>query len=194
MPVIKTKKALGEMTFGELEVHVDNNVAVQNIQRFAASAGCSFQSEKLDGYYKIILVKPEKAQQAEEKNELVHKPENNIPVKAKDSTIVVLSSNTMGNGDDALGRILMKSFVFALTQLETLPDAILLYNNGAKLSVHGAETLTDLNTLASHGVRILTCGTCLNHFGIADDLAVGEITNMYAIVEEMQAATHILRP
>lgn len=185
MPVIKTKKALAEMTAGKLEVLVDNEIAVQNLQRFAESANCQFEVKKQDDHFVIALDKPEEILRADEEQRTT------APL---DKVLVVLSSETMGSGDDALGRILMKSFVFALTQLDTLPDAILLYNTGARLSVQGADTLQDLIALEKAGVRILTCGTCLNHFGTTENLGVGKVTNMYSIVEEMQGATRILRP
>lgn len=185
LPVIKTKKALAEMVSGKLEVLVDNEIAVQNIQRFAASAGCSLDVTEKEGCFQIIIEKPTAQPETEiEPSEL--------PPGGK--TIVALSSETMGSGDDKLGKILMKGFVFALTQLETLPDTVLLYNTGARLSVKGAVTLDDLIALEQAGVKVLTCGTCLNHFGIADDLGVGEATNMYSIVEEMRDAARILRP
>ena len=184
IPVVKTKKALAEITSGTLEVLVDNAIAVQNVQRFASSIGCSFDVEEKNNHYIITIEKQDTQQQTDSVCDEV--PSGKI--------LVVLSSNVMGSGDDELGGILMKGFVFALTQLDTLPDTILLYNTGAQLSIKGAATLNDLVALEKAGVRILTCGTCLNHFGIADELGVGEVTNMYSIVEEMRDASRILRP
>lgn len=188
LPVIKTKNALAEMGQGDLEVLVDNDVAVQNIQRFAQSAGCLFEVEKQDDHFRILLKKaetPDGADQTDLQSELP---------SATGNTVVILPSEIMGSGDEELGKILMKGFVFALTQLNTLPDVILLYNTGARLSVKNAATLEDLLSLEKAGVRIMTCGTCLNHLGLSEDLAVGQVTNMYSIVEEMQAAARILRP
>ena len=183
LPVIKTKKALQEMEIGKVEVLVDNDIAVQNIQRYAVSSGCLFDVKEQDGNFIITLEKTVESQ---------GKDCNDIHTEMK--TIVVLSSDKMGSGDDELGGILMKGFVFALTQLDDLPDAVILYNTGAKLSVNGAQALPDLLALEKAGVRILTCGTCLNHFGTADCLGVGEVTNMYTILEEMRFADRIIRP
>lgn len=107
---------------------------------------------------------------------------------------VVLSSGQMGQGDEALGKLLMKGFLYALTQQDKLPGTILLYNGGAKLSCEGSDSLGDLKELEAQGVEILTCGTCLNHYGLGDKLAVGSITNMYEIVERMTGAKKIVRP
>ena len=184
LPVIKTKKALKELVSGQIEVLVDNTFSVQNIEQYIKSTGCSFKTEQKGEHFSILIEKQANPQldtsQCKELN----------PTK----TIVILSSDTMGSGDDELGHILMKGFIFALTQQDVLPEAILLYNSGVKLSVTGAAALNDLITLEKIGVKIMVCGTCVNHFGIADQLGTGEITNMYSIVEEMRSADRILRP
>lgn len=189
-PVIKTKKALNELSSGQLEILVDNEIAVQNVQKFVQSQGCTFDSQSIEGGYKITVHKPSFGGDAMPSTE-AHAP---VPTPNKRNTVVIISSDTMGSGDDALGKILMKGFIYALTQLDVLPDAVLLYNAGAKLSIAGSESLKDLIALNEAGVNILTCGTCLNHFNIADQLGVGEVTNMYTILETMQQADHILRP
>lgn len=186
-PVIKTKKALSEISSGQLEVLVDNEIAVQNIQKFAQSQGCTFAVVQEGAIFKITLDK-----KADTKLFPHAALANDTPQKRK--TIVLIPSETMGDGDDELGKILMKGFIYALTQLDILPDAVLLYNSGAKLSIQGSGSLNDLIALNQAGVQVMTCGTCLHHFHIAEQLAVGSVTNMYSILEEMQFAEHILRP
>ncbi|EGO65528.1 sulfurtransferase-like selenium metabolism protein YedF [Acetonema longum] len=184
LPVIKTKKGLAEIEQGQLEVLVDNETAVQNIRRFAASQGCQFDVSQQDGIFHILLLK----ETPQPGDSSVNSETGAV------QTVVVLSSDTMGTGDDELGRILMKGFLFTLTQLDVLPDVILLYNTGAKLAAKGSASLTDLISLEKSGVAVMTCGTCLNHFGITEQLGVGEVTNMYRIVEEMRDAGRIIRP
>ena len=113
---------------------------------------------------------------------------------AQKKTVVVISADHMGEGDEELGRILIKGFIFALTQQEHLPSTILFYNGGARLTCEDSASLEDLKNLASLGVEILTCGTCLNHYGLTDKLAVGDVTNMYVITEKQMQADLILRP
>ena len=108
--------------------------------------------------------------------------------------LVVLSANTMGTGDEKLGKALMKAFVFALTRQDTLPETVLCYNTGAFLTCEGADTLEDLKLLESEGVTVLTCGTCLDFYGLKEKLAVGGVTNMYDIVERMESARTLVRP
>lgn len=108
--------------------------------------------------------------------------------------VVVLASDEMGQGDAVLGRLLMKGFVYALTQQDKLPETVLLFNGGARLSCEGSDSLEDLKELEAQGVEILTCGTCLNHYGIGEKLSVGSVTNMYEIVERMTGAGKLVRP
>ena len=122
------------------------------------------------------------------------KEEECLPDARKKGLVAVLSSDQMGGGNEELGRILMKGFVYALTQLEELPETVLLYNGGARLSVEGSQSLEDLKSLEAQGVEILTCGTCLNFYELADKLKVGSVTNMYEIVEKMSGARLVIRP
>ncbi len=189
IPVIKTKKAMQALTGPEtIEVLVDNEVAVQNVTKMASSAGGAVSSEKLgDAQFKItIQMEGAAAQDAAE--DVVCAPD------ARDNTVVVVSSDRMGIGNDELGKVLMKGFIFAVTQLDTLPKTMLFYNGGATLTAEGSDSLEDLKSLEAQGVEIMTCGTCLDYYGLKEKLAVGSVTNMYSIVETMAKAGKIIRP
>lgn len=108
--------------------------------------------------------------------------------------LVVISADHMGSGNDELGSILMKSFLFALNQQNHLPQEILLYNSGVRLVCEGSESLEDLRSLEKAGVRIASCGTCLDFFGLTKSICLGEITNMYAIVEAQTKASRLICP
>lgn len=100
----------------------------------------------------------------------------------------------MGHGGDELGTALMKGFLYALSQQEDLPTTILFYNGGASITCEGSVSLEDLKSMEAQGVEILTCGTCLNFYGLTEKLAVGSVTNMYTIVEKMNGADRIIKP
>ena len=116
------------------------------------------------------------------------------PPAADGGIVAVISSNCMGQGDDTLGKLLMKGFIYALSQQEQLPRTVLLYNGGAFLSCEGSDSVEDLRELEAQGVEILTCGTCLNHYGLEGKLQVGGVTNMYEIAERMTGARLLVRP
>ena len=108
--------------------------------------------------------------------------------------VVAIDTDIMGRGSDELGKPLMKGFIFALSQLETLPRTILFYNGGARLTTEGSVSVEDLKNMEAQGVEILTCGTCLNYYGLTDKLAVGGVTNMYVIVETLAKAAKVIKP
>jgi len=183
VPVVKAKKALATIETGTLEMLVDNETSVKNLTSFAKSQNCDVTSEQLaEEKYSVKIVKTEASVAA--------------PVEGGAGVgprVVVVPSNVMGHGDDELGAALLKAFIFAVTQQDNLPDSMLFYNGGVKMTVEGSPVLEDLKKLADAGVEILSCGTCLKHYGIEEKLAVGDVTNMYVIVEKQLEAGIIVR-
>ena len=194
IPVIKTKKALKEITETTLvEVHVDNEIAVQNLSKMAKQKNLEYKCEKLEEQHYIIKINAEaEGVSIQQKAPAENDKEICYPDR-KSNTVVVLSSNQMGNGSEELGQILMKGFIFALTELDELPSTVLLYNSGVKLSTEGSNSIEDLKTLQAQGVEILSCGTCLNYYDLTEKLQVGDVTNMYFILEKMAQADKIIR-
>lgn len=192
MPVVKATKALREMTEpGTVEVLVDNEIAVQNLTRLGAGQGCAVQAEKRgEGAYAVRIL----VQTVPVGGAAAPEPAPACIPDARGDLVVAVSSAAMGQGSDELGTTLMKGFLFALGQLPQLPKTVLFYNGGAHLTVEGSASLEDLKNLEAQGVEILTCGTCLNHYGLTDKLAVGGVTNMYSIVEKLAGAGKVIRP
>jgi selenium metabolism protein YedF len=190
LPVVNAKKAAEELHGGDvLTILVDNEIAVQNLTRFAEHKGFRVSAQKkADKEYAVIMTVSGAA--AEETREAIAC----VVDSRRKGMLVVLSANVMGTGDSKLGTSLMKAFVFALTKQDQLPDTILCYNSGAYLTCEGADTLEDLKLLESEGVTILTCGTCLDFYGLKEKLGVGGVTNMYDIVERMENAAQIIKP
>lgn len=204
LPVIDTKKALGRCNAGEIvEVTVDNEIAVQNLRKMADHKGLKSSFEKTGDREFQVRITAGNAEpgrsvngQAAEGNEAAGAAQDTAcqPDCRRKGMVVVLSSNLMGQGDEILGKLLMKGFVYALTEQDSLPETILLYNSGAYLSCEGSDNVEDLRNLEAQGVEILTCGTCLNHYGLGDKLKVGSVTNMYEIAERMTGARLLVRP
>ena len=159
VPVVKATKALRELGEpGTLEVRVDNEIAVQNLTRMAAGNHLPVQAEKKGEHLFVVtmeVAEPVGDAPAEE-------PALTCVPDARGDLVVAVDSETMGRGSDELGKLLMKSFLFAVSQLPRLPRTVLFYNGGAKLTVEGSESLEDLRNMEAQGVEILTCGTCLN--------------------------------
>lgn len=192
IPVVKTKNAIRDLAgAGVVETLVDNEIAVQNLTKMANQKGYGVKSEKLgENQYKVTMTVGEGAQMSEEGEAEVCLAEPG----QKRKIVVVVSSSQMGEGDEELGKTLMKGFIYALGQQEILPETILFYNGGAALSCEDSPALEDLKSLEAQGVEILTCGTCLDFYNLKDKLRVGDVTNMYVIVEKMMEAHQIVKP
>ena len=185
VPVVKAKKALGTMDTGTVEVHVDNETSVTNLKSLAKSLGCEVSDKTVaeGAEYHVFITKTEASASADE-----------VASSTEKKRVVVISSQVMGSGDDTLGASLMKAFIFSLTQQDALPDTVLFYNGGAHLTCEGSPCLEDLEALEKADVEILTCGTCLKHYGLDDKLAIGGVTNMYVIAEKQLKADVVVRP
>ena len=183
-PVIETKKALADK--GAVCTLVDNEIAVQNLQKMAAHVGAASEVEKRGDDF-AVHVTPGAAPAAAA-------DEQALPAAPAGKTVVAVTSGQMGQGDDKLGGILIKGFLFALTQLDTLPDTLVFYNAGAFLTCEGSPCLEDLKTLEEAGCEILTCGTCLDFYHLKEKLAVGGVTNLYDIAQRLTTAARVVRP
>ena len=190
IPVVKTKKVLDSVQGdAEITVLVDNETAVQNLTRMGKNAGAEVLAEKTsDREFHVTLRVKDRKPSVETTEEI-----NCIP-DVKGDFVIVVDTATMGRGNDELGQVLMKGFLFAVTQLDELPKTMLFYNGGATLTTEGSDSLEDLKSLEAQGVTIKTCGTCLNYYGLTEKLKVGEVTNMYDIVETMAKASKVVKP
>ena len=191
IPVIKTKKALSALTGPDtVKVLVDNEIAVQNVTKMAQSAGGKVSSEKEGEKRFSITIEMEGAPKAA----LPSDEDTACVPDQRGDLVVVVSADHMGEGNEELGKVLIKGFLFAVSQLDTLPKTILFYNGGAKLTCEGSDSLADLKNMEAQGVEIMTCGTCLDYYQLKEKLAVGTVTNMYSIVEKMAGASKVIRP
>ena len=191
IPVVKATRALREMTEpGTLEILVDNETAVQNLLRMAAGNHLTAVTEKRGE--KEFAVRMEVT--APVGDAPIEEPEMACTVPAAGDFVVAVDTDAMGRGSEELGKTLMKGFLFAVSQLPVPPKTMLFYNGGAKLTTEGSDSLEDLKKMEAQGVEILTCGTCLNFYGLTEKLRIGTVTNMYVIAEKMLNAGNVVKP
>lgn len=184
LPVIETKKALREHEV--VETIVDNEIATQNLKKMAEQLGYIYQMDQdQPGHYTVVISKGNA--------DLIETaPQVAETVTTVDDYIVVVDTNVMGRGSDELGKNLLKGFIYSLTEQDVLPQKVIFYNGGVQSVAAGADSLEDLQGLADQGVEIYACGACLNFYELT--AAVGEVTNMYRIVEMMRQAPKIVKP
>lgn len=187
MPVIKTKKYFDLEDSKETLVIVDNEVAKNNILRLAKGLKLNSSFEEENGLYKIQLAKGEFSKIEKEIYE-----EEIAPKKTVAPTILV-SSNLLGNGDDRLGETLMKVYINTLAESEVLPENLMFINGGVKLTCSGSDVLDSLNSMKEKGVNIISCGACLDFYNLKEELKVGEIGNMYQIIDLMNKSGNTIK-
>ncbi len=102
--------------------------------------------------------------------------------------VVVLHSDTMGRGDDELGRMLIPKFLNSLWKNDAKPDVILFYNSGVKLLAERGAILEALRNLEASGVELVACGTCVSYFKLNDEIRIGRVSGMDEIVTTMMQA------
>ncbi len=194
-PVLNTRKALNELFQGghqefTLTVIVDNEAAKENVSRFAGTTGCQVTAENREGDIYLLIQNPA------EKDVLKDSSLPGVAVSCDypggapaGQTIFLITSPTLGQGSEELGKMLMRSFMYSLQELDSLPGKMLFFNSGVFLTTAGSPVLDELKQLKDRGVEILSCGTCLDYYQLQDKLEIGSVTNMYDTVENISLAT-----
>lgn len=177
-PVINTKKYFDSIEEGRAEVIVDNEVAKNNICKLADSNSFKYEVLEDGEFFNITITKENCGCEVMSFNK---------------ETAIIISSDKLGSGDDKLGEALMKSYLFALSESSNLPTNLVFLNGGVKLVVEESPCLESIEKLSKEGVNILSCGTCLDFYGLKEKLAIGEITNMYTIVELMNKSQNTIK-
>jgi selenium metabolism protein YedF len=184
-PVLETKKALEKSGSEEVLVLVDNPGSKENVRRFAESQGYRVNVAEEKGGFALRLQKTGTA-----KMEPVREEKK---VEGETSLVVFLESDSIGRGSEELGRILMRSLLHTLGEAEFKPAKVIMVNSGVKLACEGSEVLEDLHQLSRQGTDILSCGTCLDFFGLKARLKAGRISNMYEILSSLAQAGKVLK-
>ncbi len=184
MPVIKTKKYFDIEDSKEALVIVDNEVAKDNILRLAKGLNLKNTFVEKEGIYNINLSIGEI--NLEEKIEEIEDSKNK-------SLTILVASNLLGEGDDKLGEALMKVYINTLAETDSLPENLLFINGGVKLTCEGSDVVDSIKTMKDKGVNIFSCGACLDFYNLKEALLVGEIGNMYQIVEIMNNSGNTIK-
>ena len=183
-PFIMTKKALDEIQSGTILTIVDNEVAKENVSKLAKSLSLEYNVESKEGDFYIKINKDSK--------EITDSDHGVCDVTNFKDNVILFTKDKMGHGNDELGKVLIKGFIYTLTELEEIPKTLLFVNGGVLLTTEGSEVINDLKKLEKKGVKIVSCGTCLDYYDLKEKLLVGEIGNMYVIVDEMNNAQNTI--
>lgn len=188
-PVLRTKDAL-EQGATLIEVHVDNEASQNNVARFGRSQGHTVSlSKQSESLFVITITAGEKKGDVS-----FNAADYACPLTPASRVIYVISSDTMGRGDDILGRSLLHTFIQTIKDVQPQPSKIVFFNSGVKLVTEESDTLEALKKLQANGVEILACGTCLSFYELKSAIKIGMISNMLEIMTTMAEADKIISP
>lgn len=180
-PVVVTKKTLEESGGNSFKVILDNGAPLENVIRYCKTRGCKVTLESGVETSIVVICSGLPEQFVETIKDTSKSP------------VILIASDRLGSGADDLGRLLLKNFIITLLEMDHLPDKIILINSGVLLAAQDSEFIVPMTKLSNAGVEILSCGICLDYYGIRESLSVGGITNMYSIAQSMLLSGNLIR-
>jgi len=187
-PLIMLKEALLNLEMGEeISVETDNDTSLKNLLSYLKDQGVEPKVSSAGSVHTLVAFRPEKDLAASN-------PAIYCSTDLSISYVVCIKGELMGDGDPELGKLLMETFVDNLKLQEQLPTHVVLYNGGVKLAMKESPVCNSLTELEELGIRIMLCGTCIDHYGLQFDIGVGMISNMVVITETLAEAGHVLTP
>jgi len=107
-------------------------------------------------------------------------------------TAIMVTRDGLGHADKELSHKLARNYFRTLLESEYPPKYILFYGEGVKLTIEGSPCQAELAALSASGVSVIACRTCLDHYGLTDKVAAGEIGNMLQIIEAQAEAEKVI--
>ena len=192
-PLIKTRQGLMEAGAEEtVRIIIDNQTSLNNVKRYLADNNLAFTVTEEGGVSIIVVARGESDDI--KANETEYCSVATSPLTGNRNTVIAITSDRMGNGDDVLGGKLMVTFFKMLSLTEPHPTSMVFYNSGVKLAIDDSPVLDYIRELSDKGTGIYLCTTCINHFSLKDRLPVGSFSDMYQILNILNDADHIIRP
>lgn len=220
MPVMLAKKEL-DKGCADLVVAVDNKIAVENLSRLAEKRGLSVEVLEKESIFEVRIQALEEdkisleqqstfvSQQLSEQQSasVLQQPseQQSTSVSQQPSEqqsacgelgcgyAVFIGKDVVGDGERELGENLLKMAIYTLSQSDEVPASILFMNSGVKLPAGEEQQVIDsLKELMEKGTEVLVCGTCLNYYGLTEQLKIGTVSNMYDILGKMQSAAKVI--
>lgn len=187
-PVINTKKALEEIEQGAvLTVIVDNKTAKENVTAFAENSGCSVDVKESGGDYVLEITAKDKSGDLQCSTECVQK----VKSVSQKGPVYLITTNLFGQGSPDLGEVLMKSLFTALIE-QPCPESLIFVNSGVFLTTEGSPVIEQLKSMVKKGAQVLSCGTCLNYYKLAEKLLIGKVSNMFEILEQLTKSGKVI--
>jgi len=182
-PVVETRRQLLAAPEEPLAVLVGDTMARDNVTRLAQTLGFGVETVEAEGGFSLSLTPGAQPDSCE------------VPAApTAGPTVVYIGNDAMGGDEKELGRMLMVNFIGTLLEADPRPDRLIFINEGVRLTTTGSRVLEPLQKLAAAGVEIVSCGLCLDYFGLKEQLQVGRVGNMFDTVQAFTRAGRLIRP
>ncbi len=186
-PVLLVKDGVEQNNDNELTVLVDNGSSMENVTRFLNSRGYTVTDSQEDGIFRLEARRDQKVgTDSQPATTQVSRD------AAEQKVLVLVTSDSLGSGDDVLGKKLMVSYLKTIKEMGTDLWQLIFVNGGVKLTIESSPVLQELQEYEKSGVIIFACGTCLEHFELTAQKRVGGTTNMLDIVMATQLADKVI--
>ncbi len=194
MPLVMAKKEIDEGCH-DFAVQVDNETAVKNLTRLGKKSGLAVTCDVIDGGWLITYAEGDGTDVSDDAiNEAL--AAGTSAGASGSGYAVFIGKDHVGEGDAELGRNLVKMALYTLSESDTVPVSLLFMNTGVQLvagdDASVEEIVGHVKKLEERGCEVLVCGTCLDFYDLKEQLKVGEISNMYDILERMQEASKVI--
>jgi len=180
-PVIMTKDKLDSIEFGIVSVLVDNKASCTNVQYFAENEGHNVTVVDKDGYWQLDIIKGDTVIVEEEED------------RTDEKVCLHIACESMGSEDMVLGKKLMMGFLGNIKNISPKPQTIIFVNTGIKMTTVNKDSVAVLKELEKDGAEVLSCGVCLEHFGLVDELKVGRVSDAHTVMLRMFGADKLIR-
>jgi len=192
-PVLKCKQAIDSGFTGQIKIVVDNEAARENVSRFLSNQGYAIlETTHKNGEWTMVST-PGKSKGPSSDFETMDAPKPRDPsVEEQKKTLVFITQDRIGHGNEELGTKLMHNFLATLPEMGDELWRVILLNGAVRMALKENPALDSLKTLVNSGVSLLVCGTCLDFFGLLEQKEVGETTNMLDVVTSLQLADKVI--
>lgn len=181
----------------EFGIQVDNETAVKNVSRLAERTGLAYEVAEIAGGWLVSFSEGD----AELSHTAAVVPAAATAPAAAPACVpgigcgyaVFVGKDHVGEGEVELGHNLMKMALYTLSECGDAPASLLFMNSGVKLVAGGEDQVIEsVQKLIDQGTEVLVCGTCLDFYGLKEQLQVGDVSNMYDILERMRDAAKVI--
>jgi len=183
-PIVRAKKAMVDDGEPALLLLVDSAVTRDNLEKFAASKGFTFAATEVDAEWEISITG----------GTMPTEPVAGEAVATRNLPVILCKTPFFGNQSGELGRILIRAFFKTLLDIDQQPARVIFVNEGVNLPCDDEQVIEYCRELERRGCEIVSCGTCLDYFGLLDELQVGRVGNMYDIAGALLEAGHVVEP